>query len=393
MRVLMRGVRRGKGVFGLTTRRTALVLAVAIVLAPASRPGGAEGDSDGDPRGCERVEIVDSQSGDPVVGAEDFVVDPVSRRIFVAAYDRRKLDQAVSAGAAALPQGGIYAAPLRSLERRPDRLPIRRVADGGEPDFHPHGLALYRDADSARLFAVNHAYVRQGGGWQRTTQLVIYRITADGLAREQRVRDDALCRANNVAALSPRDLLITRDHSACGAMGRWMEDVLGLARGQVVLGTLGGDEGIRLETLVDDVSYANGIAVSPDGGRVAVAATREERIRFYDTSALVSRSDDALETIVNLDGGPDNLAWTSDGRLVAAVHPSLLFAGLARHGWFGVTRSGSKVIAVSPDDAVTETLFHDPSGKRLNASTAARLVDDTLIVSAVLDSALLVCRR
>jgi arylesterase/paraoxonase len=379
----------------VTKRWAVAALAAVIGCAPAWPAGGADGESDGgeNAKACQRVPIVDAQSGEPVVGAEDFVVDRVADQIYLAAYNRWALADAVDGGADALPQGAIYAAPLRSLARQPDRLPLRRLADGGERDFHPHGLAIYRDGDTARLHAINHAYARPDGAWTRTSVIETFAITPDGLTHRRTAKADGLCRANNLTALSARDLLITRDHGACDGLGRWLEDILGLDRGQVLLGTLGADGGIRLDTLVDDVGFANGIAVSPDGATVAVAATRDEHVRFYATPQLISGGGDALKTIVQVDGGPDNLAWSADGRLIAAVHPSLFFAGLARHRWFGFQRAGSKAIAVNPTDAVTATLFHDTSGKLLNAGTAGALVDGTLILSAVLDSALVVCRR
>jgi len=379
----------------VTTPRRVAALTAAIALSatwPAGRTNGEANDSPSG-AGCQRVPIVDAQSGEPVVGAEDFVIDHFAGRIYVAAYDRWKLDTAVASGAERLPQGAIYAAPLRSLARQPSRLPMRRLADGGERDFHPHGLTIYRDGDTARLHAINHAYERADGGWNRTSVIETYGITPDTLTHRRTASANGLCRANNLTALSARNVLITRDHGACDGVGRWLEDVLGLDRGQVLLGTLTPEGGIRLNTLVDDIGFANGIAVSPDGATVAVAATREKQVRFYDTPALIRGGGEALTKIVQVDGGPDNLTWSADGRLIAAVHPSLFFAGLARHRWFGFQRAGSKAIAVNPSNAVTETLFHDTGGKLLNAGTAAALVDGTLIVSGVLDRALVVCRR
>jgi arylesterase/paraoxonase len=379
----------------VTNRWAVTAFAAAIAYGPMGPSGHADdgaGASEAEAT-CQRVPIVDAQSGEPVVGAEDFVVDRVAGQIYVAAYNRWKLGDAVSSGADALPQGAIYAAPLRSLARQPSRLPLRRLADGGERDFHPHGLTIYRDGDTARLHAINHAYTRDGSGWTRTSVIETYGITPDGLTHRRTSSAEGLCRANNLTALSPRDLLITRDHGACGGIGRWMEDILGLDRAQVLLGTLSQGDGIRLDTLIADIGFANGIALSPDGSTVAVAATRDEHVRFYDTPALISGGGDALKTIVKLDGGPDNLSWSAGGRLIAAVHPSLFFAGMARHRWFGIERAGSKAVAIDPSNAVTETLFHDTGGTLLNAGTAGALVGDTLILSGVLDSALVVCRR
>ncbi len=374
--------------------RTSLLAAGLLVLPPVAPGNDAVGGADTAPaNACRRVALVDGRSGEPVVGAEDFAVDRASGQIFLAAYDRWALDDARADGAEKLPQGAIYAAPLRSLARQPEILPLRRLAEGEGRDFHPHGLAVDRGDGKARLFAINHEYRRSGGSWTRTSALESYRIAADGLAHLATRRHEGLCRANDLAALGPRDLLITRDHGACRGMRRWLEDILGLDRADVLRVSLAEDGGLALETVADDLAYANGIAVAPDAARVAVAATREPAVRIYDTAKLAAGKPDALRRKVRVAGGPDNLSWTAAGGLVAAVHPSLFDLGLARHRWFGARRAGSKAITVNARTGETRTRFHDPTGELLNTGTAAAVVNGTLIVSAVLDDALVVCRK
>jgi len=362
------------------------------VLAPG-RDATAEPDTGrGDP--CQRVTLVDGRSGEAVVGAEDIAIDRVSGRIFLSAYDRWALDDGVDADAANLPQGTIYAAPLAVLARRPERLPLRPVARGADRDFHPHGIALYRSAGKAHLFAINHEYRRRDGGWTRTSALARYRITPAGLSHLATHRHPGLCRANDLAALDAQTLLVTRDHGACAGPGRWLEMLLGLDRAQVVRAVLdgGGDGDVDLATRAADLGFANGIAREPGGHRVAVAATRDSAIRIYDARALAAGEPTALRRTVRLDGGPDNLSWSPKGEVIAAVHPSLLALGMARHRWFGRRRAGSRVVAVNPDTGRTRALFRDPGGTRLNAATSAVRIDAGVVVSSVLDDALLVCR-
>ncbi len=373
----------------------AVLLAAALVLplADAKHTPGAAPEAPDRTGACQRIRLVDAGTDEPVAGAEDFVVDRASGRIFLAAYDRWALDDAVAAGAEKLPQGAIYAAPLRSLTRKPEVLPLRRLAEGEGRDFHPHGLAIDRSDGTARLFAINHEYRRSGGSWMRTSAIESYRIAPGGLTHLATRRHDRLCRANNLAALGPRDLLVTRDHGTCHGVGRWLEDILGLDRAEVIRASLDAGGGLGLETVADGLAFANGIAVAPQGNAVAVAATREPAVRIYDGAKLVAGEPDALRRTVPVAGGPDNLTWTAAGGLVAAVHPSLFDAGLARHRWLGARRAGSKAVAVNPESGLTRTLLHDPTGERLNTGTTAAVVNGTLIVSAVLDHALLVCRK
>jgi hypothetical protein len=344
------------------------------------------------PGACQRLALVDGGTGEPVRGAEDLVIDRATGEVYLSAYDRWALADALDADAARLPQGGIYTVPLMTLRRQPERLPLRRLAGKDGRDLHPHGLTFHRGGDGAELIAINHAYRRSGGDWARRTRLEVYTVTADGLSHRRSARHPKLCQTNSLTALSPEDLLVTRTHGACGRSGTWLENVLGLDRAQVLLATLAGSPEIAVETLADDIGYANGIALSPDGATLAVAATRDAELRLYDVARLLTGVGEALLRRIEVPGGPDNLSWSPDGRLIAAVHPSLFAVALAKYRWFGRRRAGSQVIAVTPETGDVEVLLHDPDGRLLNTATAAAVVDDMLIVSGVLDDALLVCR-
>ncbi len=355
---------------------------------------------------CRRVHLVDGATGIRVVGPEDVVADPVSGRLYLSAFDRWALEDALDADAATLPRGGIYAAPLAAVSAADDSLRVRKLAEGGSTDFHPHGIAVYHGGHRHRLFAINHAYHRSANGWRRRTRIEAYRIEPDGLRHVASLDSPRLCQANDLAALSGDDLVVSRDHGACDAWGKLAEDVLGLRRAEVVLARLPGGEteaepdalpasrarpASPVVPLIDDLGFANGVAISPDGRRLAVAATREKAIRLYDLKALLRGTADRPLRRIRLDGGPDNLNWHAGAGLLAAVHPSLLKAGLARHRWLGFRRAGSRVTAVASRGGGVATLWNDPEGTRLNAATAATAFGETLVVGSALDDAVVVC--
>ena len=380
--------RRGRMGRGLAGSAAALV-AVSLVAAPWAEPVAA----------CQRVALVDARDGTAVVGAEDLALDSEAGRLYLSAFDRWALEDALAADAETLPQGAIYAMALADLEDRPETLRLTPVATGAGADFHPHGIDLYRGADGAFLFAVNHRHVRDAGTWTRRTRLDRFRISDEGLAPAGGTGDPRLCQANDVAALSAEDALVTRDHGRCTAWGRLMEDVLGLREAEVVLAALPGAphetlrEGGTVTPLTSDLGFANGLALSPDGRRLAVAATRQKHVRLYEAAPLLNPEIPAAPLEMRVAGGPDNLSWDREGRLLAALHPSLLEVGLAHGRWFGRRRAGTRVIALDPATGATELLLDDPEGTRLNTGTAVVATGPWLIVSSVLDDALLVCRR
>ncbi|RDD61794.1 hypothetical protein [Ferruginivarius sediminum] len=339
---------------------------------------------------CQRVALIDAESGAPVRGAEDIAVDADGGRLYLSAYDRWALEDALAADAERLPQGGIYAAPLSEVAAAEARLSVRRLTSDVAGDFHPHGIALYREADPLRLFAINHAYSRRDGERRRATRIDVFDLAGDSLQAASSLRDEALCQANDLVALSPSDVLVSRDHGACRGLRRWSEDALGLSHAKVLLARLEEGGAARVRTLVDGLGFANGLALSPDKRRLAVAATREGRVHFFDVPAL-KRGEAAPLSSVRLDGGPDNLSWTPGGKVLAAVHPSMLKAGMARNRWLGARRAGSRVVAIDPDDGTVAPLLEDPEGRKLNMATVAAAFGERIVVAAVLDDAVLVC--
>ncbi|TKG70587.1 SMP-30/gluconolactonase/LRE family protein [Prauserella endophytica] len=72
----------------------------------------------------------------------------------------------------------------------------------------------------------------------------------------------------------------------------------------------------RLEVMADGIGFPNGLAFDLDGTRLIVAATRERRLLGYTWDGASLRFDGVLAA---LPGGPDGLAFDSDGRLYAAL--------------------------------------------------------------------------
>lgn len=342
---------------------------------------------------CQRVELIDADTGAAIQGTEDIVLDVEGDRLFVSAYDRWAVEDAVAAGAPALPQGGIYSVALDDLTEPGERLVLENLAAEVRDALHPHGIGFYHGGDTRRLVAVNHAYRRADGKWRRKTRLDLYAVEETGLSHDGGIESPRLCRVNDVIPLSGGDFLFTREYGACAGARRWAEMVFGLRHAEVGFAALDEDGGHRIETLLDDFGLANGLAVSPDGRMLAVAGTRERRVRFYDLVDLLAGSgEEALRTAVELDGGPDNLGWSEDGRLLAAVHPSLIGSGMARYRWLGRDRAGSRVVAIDARSGESEVLVDDQDGEMLNMATSATAAGDILVAAGVLDSALLVCR-
>lgn len=322
---------------------------------------------------CRRVALIDAGTGQAIVGAEDFALDPEAGRLFISAYDRRAVEKAARKKANALPQGGVYAVPLETLFGSETQvanarsLAAPRDIAGG---LRPHGLSY--DAANHELVFINRVYKRDGRKWKMTPRL--QRIGANG---EMFVGDvvDAPCAANDVLATGDRTFA-SFDHGACDWRAG-LENALRLKRSG--LATVGG------ERLFERAAFANGLALTL-GGEIAMAATRENAL------LLLKENDDyAVETgRIALPGGPDNLTLAHGGGIVAAVHPSLHRLALNRR--LGIGRAPSRIVKADPDTGAVELLFDDPSGDLFSAATVGVETEDGLVAGSVTDEGVLVCK-
>jgi arylesterase/paraoxonase len=216
--------------------------------------------------------------------------------------------------------------------------------------------------------------------------VALYRLGGDGAREIARWEGDALCAANDLALLD-RAVWVTLDRADCPGLS--MRDALGLGPGGALLRLEGGE---RL-TVTAGLAFANGLAALGPG-RLAVAETRGGRLaRLGGLSALPGEAPPAhlawRERGLALPGGPDNLTRAADGRIVAAVHPSLPRLALYRHGWRD--RAPSRIVAVDPETGAVEALFDDPAGALFPGATVGALVEGSLVAGSVRGSGLLLC--
>lgn len=348
-------------------RRLALVFAAAFLSAcgRSVEPGAPRYET----RDCRRVDLVDVETGRPVVGAEDLRVDPPRGRLVVSAYDRRAAEGAAKTGAASVPEGGLYAVDLAALKTagRVDAKPLveRAALAGG---LRPHGLFV--DPADGRIAFVNRSYMREGGRWRLAPEIVV--ADAAGRVAEE---TPARCAANAVV-LGAAGVLTSFDHRSCGWRAGF-EDVFGGGR----TGVAGADGGTRFAR----ARFANGLAETGDGG-LALAATRERAVLLLapggDGTFTESRK-------IRTPGGPDNVTVNEQGALVVAVHPSLWRLALQRK--LGIGRAPSRIVEIDAVTGKTRLLFDDRRGALLAGATGAVEHEGMLYAGSAVDRGLLVC--
>ncbi len=349
---------------------------------------------------CHRLTLLDKESGTLVRGAEDLIQAPNQSFLIVSAYDRWAAELAASSGAAAIPQGNLYRLSLTEESYETDELivaPLRATGDA-ELDFRPHGLDLLISERGTTLTVINRRYMADENAadldWQIETTLEVFDLDDTTLTHRRTIRSELLCRANNVAALSATEFLVTRDHEACDGFGVTVENVFGLAGGKLLRVSIDPTEPDQDSVFIvaEDLAFPNGIAINRSNGLVYVATTRGQSIQVFSIDALRSGNIAKPERHVELSASPDNLAWTAANDLIIAAHPSLMRLGFYRNQWLGVDSSPSQIYSMNGDTDEIALLFDDPSGRMMSAATAAALSDNYLVVGSVADEGLLVCR-
>ncbi len=316
----------------------------------------------GDPQ-CRKQGLRDA-NGAVVMGVEDLAVDRARERLIVSAYDRRKNTP-----------GGLYLLPLAALQDDAGALAGTMLGDKSE-ELRPHGIALAPLADgTANLHLINRIKSVDG----RTAELLTYRLKGEDTILLRRL--DVPCGANDVIETKEGQILMTIDRKYCGGFKRVLGDAQGRREGRVVAVEPDG----TLRPLIENIAFANGIAA--DDTTLYVAATREDALLLFDRKTLGTH---APPRIVKLPGAPDNLAWGEDGRLLIAVHRSLLRFAAFRLG----LRTDSPGLILAYDTQRNadgaQTLYN--LGTAIDGPTGAAESNGVLVVGGAFGEDLAICR-
>jgi arylesterase/paraoxonase len=316
-------------------------------------------------------EIVPQQPGEcrkieGIVGGEDLQWHPNGRDVFVAAQDRRNLDQ----------PGHIY----RLCPHDEGAAPVDITPNVDGP-FHPHGLSLFiGENGDETLFVVNHHSGKTG-----PHSIEIFDVTDEGTLEHRRsIQDERLVSPNDVAAVGPDEFYVTNDHASSSLLMHTLEEFLQLAIGNVIF-----FDGQSFRQVYGGTQYANGISASHDGTEIYLAETTATTIKVFERDPNTNELE--RTHTVETDTGVDNIDVAPDGTLWVAGHPNML--AFLSHARATTSRSPSQVIRLQPAgdrDWSVEQVYVD-DGDPISGSAVAAVHGDTLVIGPVYDPHLLVC--
>ena len=307
---------------------------------------------------------------DGVVGAEDIVIDHASGIAYLATDDRRA---AISGQPA---PGAIWSYDLN----QPDAKPVNLTPDPGF-SFHPHGLGLYKAADGVSLMVVNHG---SGSGVfdGAPDTIEVFDVNDASLRHTGTIKGDLLRSVNDVQPVGGGKFYASIDHGNPSGFSRTLEDYLRLPLAKVVY-----YNGKTVRYVADNIRYANGVNISPDGQTVYVAGTTDRVVHVFGRD--VASGDLWPKERLKTGTGVDNIDVDDVGALWIGAHPKLLT--FVEHSKDASVKSPSQVLRIDPGSGeVYEIMMND--GSLLSGSSVAARYGNRLLVGPVLDPGFLDCQ-
>lgn len=259
--------------------------------------------------------------------------------------------------------------------------PAPRAAMNFDPgSFRPADVSLLKiEGEPRRLFAIS---TMPDGG---QTVEIAAEAASGGFAPEATLRDPAFRNLTAISATGPRAFYVANAPGAKDELalpGR-LDALLHRAPAKLLY-----FDGREAQVVLSDLRHVGGLARSPDGQRLYVAETLAKSLRIYEPqpNGVV-----ALRDTIPLGVNPGRVTVDADGVVWIAALPKL--HALRAHAGDPSRRVPTLVLRFDPrlpEEAVTPVYAND--GQELSAGAVAGRWRDNLVIGALLDHKVLICR-
>ena len=291
-------------------------------------------------------------------GTEDMAFDSKHKLLFISSSNRwATLLKGEN------PLDGIYALDLTdSLNSAP-----KKILTTFSGDFHPHGISILQQGESTYIFAVNH---------NKTGSYIEKFIFKNGtLIHIESYSNNLMFSPNDIVTLSDTTFYVTNDHGSKTGFSKLLEDYLQQSKSYVLY-----FDGTDYKPVIQNLQYANGIAVSHDKKTLYVAEATGQKISIYD---ILDNGRLNLKHYIKTHTGVDNITVDSVGDLWVGAHPKLLkFTGHAKDS---TKLSPSEVLQIhlQANGIFKTTQIYINDGQEISGSSVAFKYQDYLFIGDV----------
>ncbi|TFK28094.1 arylesterase [Coprinopsis marcescibilis] len=285
------------------------------------------------------------------------------------------------------PRGALWVyAPTQSGQpaSKPQRITLQDYPE--DHDFHPLGFEAWPSygGNASNLYVINHARRRT------VIEQFLIRPSEPTVATHVRTISSLFFVApNGLALTSPDSFYVTNDHlftrrwPIIGTFVPLIESILGLPLAFVSHITLNPPHShkgaiAKHKFAASFLPFPNGVAISEDGKRVAVALSSLAQVRFFERNPQTNSLKQNLE-VVRLPFTPDNVRFTpsiegprGSEDLIVGGHPHFPSLSLLAKGAKDV-HSGSWVVSIVPK--VKGRLYENNGGKAFDGEALVSTCD------------------
>jgi arylesterase/paraoxonase len=149
-------------------------------------------------------------------------------------------------------------------------------------------------------------------------------------------------------------------------------------------------DGMVFKEVANNLVFANGIALSPDGNHLYVAETTARRLQTFARDTFSGRL--TPENTFALPSGPDNIDVDVNGELWIATHTKLF--GVVAYAKDPSKPSPSEIYRVGVDKSIPRSVtpVYANLGQEIGAASVGTSADGHLFIGSIFDPKILDCR-
>ena len=304
-------------------------------------------------------------------GPEDIAIDRQTKIAFISATDRLALKRGNPSSG-----DGLYSYDTAKPGAAPSKLA------GTPPDFHPHGISLYRAPDGRlTLMAINH---RQNGANSIDIFSVEFSGGKIGLTEVGSIGSGLLTSPNAMAAVDEDHFYVVNDHVTKGVLGRWLDDNLVLPRTNILY-----FDGTKFRIVVEGLNFPNGAAVSKDGRYLYVTESYPRTLLTFERAPFIGQLKEA--NALAIPSNLDNANLDAEGNIWIGSHPKAF--AMAAYRSDPTKPAPSVVYKVAVKDGIPQSYeqVYADMGSGIGASSVGAVVDGHLLIGSPFDDKILNC--